>query len=1104
MGRMFPLDLESRMDDSIQSSNRTPLEFGKRFRNGILATILIAIGLYGTGAVPAQAAPDVCSTPPSSPAVGAFVSCWDTRNTAPGSSSSSRISLPLVDPATTTPGSAYNFVVDWGDGSPTQAVMLWNDPVVTHTYENPGQYWVTITGTIQGFSFQGAANSGATADRRKLISVAQWGSLALGNSAGYFRDAVNVNFTATDAPNLSGTTDLGETFAGAASFNSPIGHWDVSDVESLRGMFSGATSFNQSLAAWDVSKVRDFGLMFLNASVFNQPIGTWATSTATDMSYMFEAATAFNQPLGSWNTSNVTNFESMFNGASSFNQNIQSWNTGSATRMRSMFSGATAFNQPLGGWNTSNVTDMGYMFSRASLFNQNIQTWNTRSATDMSGMFNSATAFNQPLNLWDTSNVTLMHEMFASATSFNQPLDSWVTSSVTNFRSMFASASSFNQVINTQSIGTPPTERWNTSSATDMSGMFSAATAFDQPLNRWNTQNVTDMSYMFFDAGAFNQDLGSWNTGSVRDLTWTFFRAFAFNNGGRPMDWDVRSVTSFSNTFEGTRAFNQDIGRWDIGRDPGVTVTMHSMFHDADAFNRDLSAWDMTAVTNTSSMFRSTALFNNGGVPLDWGATTGNITNMEAMFYGSEAFDQPINGWNTSNVTNMREMFLGTRSFNQPIGDWNTSNVTTMAGMFRDAESFQQDVSDWRIGAVTTMEDMFSGVSLPTSVYTAMLSEWAGQAGSSGVQTGVLFSAGNSGYLTSAATARSILTSAPNNWVITDGGLAPDTPTGFVAVPSDGEIAVSWNEVVGADSYEVTGTAAGGLGLSCQNVGSPPATTCSWTGLTNGVTYSFTLVAKNASGAPSVPTAPVTAAAGMFPAAPTITAITSGNRRLTVTFTAGDDGGRAITNYQYSTNGGDSWTTRSPASSTSPIVITGLTNGTSYNVRIRAVNAAGAGAESNQVAATPSSSAPPTPAPGPADSTPEPTTTPVPKPTPIGTPTSGAKDLIQSAIDEMRALTPEQIRTLSAAQVAAFPPEAFAVMTPAQARALRPSQVRAVNAQQVQAIDPTALGAMRPRTINGFTVRNIRALTQEQVNALRPKQIRALGPAKQAIIHQRR
>jgi hypothetical protein len=89
------------------------------------------------------------------------------------------------------------------------------------------------------------------------------------------------------------------------------------------------------------------------------------------------------------------------------------------------------------------------------------------------------------------------------------------------------------------------------------------------------------------------------------------------------------------------------------------------------------------------------------------------------------------------------------------------------------------------------------------------------------------------------------------------------------------------------------------------------------------------------------------------PGAPTITGITSGDGQLSVAFTAGTNGGGTISNYQFSTNAGTSWTTRSPSATTSPIVISGLTNLTSYPVRIRAVNEIGSGTESASSTATP-------------------------------------------------------------------------------------------------------------------------------------------------------
>jgi outer membrane protein OmpA-like peptidoglycan-associated protein len=96
------------------------------------------------------------------------------------------------------------------------------------------------------------------------------------------------------------------------------------------------------------------------------------------------------------------------------------------------------------------------------------------------------------------------------------------------------------------------------------------------------------------------------------------------------------------------------------------------------------------------------------------------------------------------------------------------------------------------------------------------------------------------------------------------------------------------------------------------------------------------------------------------PGAPTISAVTAGDSQLSVSFTSPRcNGGAAISEYEYSTNGGANWSTT--VSRSSPLVITGLTNGTSYPVAIRARNSVNAGSGSNIVAGTPAPApAPPT------------------------------------------------------------------------------------------------------------------------------------------------
>ncbi|NBS07551.1 MAG: fibronectin type III domain-containing protein, partial [Verrucomicrobia bacterium] len=96
------------------------------------------------------------------------------------------------------------------------------------------------------------------------------------------------------------------------------------------------------------------------------------------------------------------------------------------------------------------------------------------------------------------------------------------------------------------------------------------------------------------------------------------------------------------------------------------------------------------------------------------------------------------------------------------------------------------------------------------------------------------------------------------------------------------------------------------------------------------------------------------------PAAPSGLSVTNGNSQVTIAFTAGTNNGSAITNYQYSIDGGTSFTAFSPAQNASPVTITGLSNGTTYSLALKAMNAAGAGSASTNVSGAPAAPESPT------------------------------------------------------------------------------------------------------------------------------------------------
>ncbi len=382
-----------------------------------------------------------------------FVTTW--RTTAPGES----ITIPVG-------GASGAYTVDWGDGTVSEGVS--GDQ--THEYGDAGTHTIRVYGGFERIYLEGDTRNAA-----KLLSIEQWGDIRWASMGHAFSWASNMVYRATDAPDLSGVTDMSYMFSHASSFNGDISSWDVSQVTDMSDMFVGASSFNRPLNEWDVSQVTAMPYMFSRASSFNQPLSFWDVSSVADMRGMFYQASSFNQPLNDWDVSSATDMFHMFWGASSFNQPLNAWDVSSVTDMSGMFWDAYSFNRPLNDWDVSSVTDMSAMFHQASAFNQNISPWDVSAVADMSAMFRQAASFNQPVSAWDVSSATDMSAMFHQASAFNQPVSAWDVSSVTDMHYMFLGASSFNQ-----------------------------------PLSTWDVSSVTDMSHMFRDASSFGQNLGGW------------------------------------------------------------------------------------------------------------------------------------------------------------------------------------------------------------------------------------------------------------------------------------------------------------------------------------------------------------------------------------------------------------------------------------------------------------------------------------------------------------------------------------------------------------------------------------------------------------------
>jgi hypothetical protein len=124
------------------------------------------------------------------------------------------------------------------------------------------------------------------------------------------------------------------------------------------------------------------------------------------------------------------------------------------------------------------------------------------------------------------------------------------------------------------------------------------------------------------------------------------------------------------------------------------------------------------------------------------------------------------------------------------------------------------------------------------------------------------------------------------------------------------------------------------------------------TGLTNGTEYLIQLKALNADG-PGISSSSVTYTSVGPPNAPTdVTWTDMHTNAISVSFTEGNNQGSTIINYKYSLDNGTSYVLCDPVDVSSPIIISGLTNGQSYDIKILAVNATGDGVPSDTITAT--------------------------------------------------------------------------------------------------------------------------------------------------------
>lgn len=207
-------------------------------------------------------------------------------------------------------------------------------------------------------------------------------------------------------------------------------------------------------------------------------------------------------------------------------------------------------------------------------------------------------------------------------------------------------------------------------------------------------------------------------------------------------------------------------------------------------------------------------------------------------------------------------------------------------------------------------------------------------------------------YTISVSAVNSAGTSAASTVAITP-QTVPSAPTSVISTAAPGQMTVRWAAVTQTGGSSLTGYTVTMRPGSATCSASSSQTTCTVTGLTNGVSYTASVVATNATGSSTASASSPSATPLDFPSAPVApVAQMTGSGQVTVSWSPSvTDGGSAISSYTVTASpGGAGCTATSP---TTICTVSGLTNGTSYQFAVTATNTLGSSGSAMSNSVTP-------------------------------------------------------------------------------------------------------------------------------------------------------
>jgi hypothetical protein len=177
-----------------------------------------------------------------------------------------------------------NAIFDWGDGN-VSVVTDPADPDLNHVYTTAGTYTVKIWGANEHIRFN------ASEDVSKLRNLTQWGTGKFVSLESSYRDATNLNITASDTPNISTVTDISFAFKDNENNTVDFSNWSVQNVTNVSNTWRGYTGSNPDITGinWQAAQIQIWSNAFLNSS-FNRDLTSLDFTAVTTMDQCFDGS----------------------------------------------------------------------------------------------------------------------------------------------------------------------------------------------------------------------------------------------------------------------------------------------------------------------------------------------------------------------------------------------------------------------------------------------------------------------------------------------------------------------------------------------------------------------------------------------------------------------------------------------------------------------------------------------------------------------------------------------------------------------------------------------------------------------------------------------